>query len=309
MKNPFDFKRNMDIHHFGITINGNLAASIAYDVLAPQQPLTADPFAGPEDERWRFARRAREEESALRRAEAHGRRYQQSVIDLLTKLRATATGRAVLDAIAREATETGIVIVPWVGKVGEPPNASARKDIIPGQRERLFGPNPAFVRFTPAHWHRNDDLAALYKDIGIGVNEDWGPGALPDEVLLHELVHALFINTGKSLKRRVPFQGRRYLTGSWSEKHPDWRGPYEMDEFMAIMITNIYRSEQKRDYVRHSHTDHQAHALSDEAFLDIGMNRAHVRLLRRKQPQLFNALNDVEAAWNPLRSFRDSVLQ
>jgi len=35
----------------------------------------------------------------------------------------------------------------------------------------------------------------------------------------------------------------------------------------------------------------------------IGMNREHVRLLRRKQPELFNALNDISAPWNLLRDF------
>ncbi len=206
-----------------------------------------------------------------------------------------------------------VQIAPYYSaKIGDLPNADVSQRRPVGV-EDISQRRPHFVslRFTPAHWVRNDAMVDfLTKGLGIGVNDDWGPGSTPDEVLLHELVHALFRVSGthSSFRRRVPFQGRRYLTASRSEKHKNWRGPNEMNEFMAILITNIYHSEIGRDKIRHSHTDSIPHEISAEAFLDIGMNRAHIRLLRRKHPRLFNILNDVKAAWNPLKYFRDSWL-
>jgi len=294
------------MRHRGIAIDGGVLARMHYESLNLPRVATADPFLSADDERARQASLKYQDDKGRLAAERLARRYAQSVIDLLDQLHASATGRAIIEAIQRAPMGDGVKIEPYIGDPAKPPNASASAVEPVGKPSREGEPKEALVEFTPANWQCDDELAELLKPLGIVLNDDWGPGACPDEVLLHELVHALFIVTGTSLKRRVPFQVGRYATKSRNPKHPDWRGPYEMDEFMAIMITNIYHSESGRAFIRHSHTDHAAHDISEEQFLDFGMNRAHVRLLRRKHPELFNTLNNVSASWNPLRGFRDA---
>ena len=291
----------------GLTINGSVLAEMHYESLKLPKFKTADPFLSADDERWRQASLKHNEEKGRLAAESLAWRYVQDVIKLLEKqILPTDTGLAVLDAINRATMD--VEINPDISDPKDYPNAGAIVLEPVGPRSRESEPKDVLIQFTPANWKRDDALAELLKEVGVVMNDEWGPGTLPDEVLLHELVHALFDATGKQLKRRVPFQGGRYQTESWNPKHPDWRGPYEMDEFMAIMITNIYHSERGRAFIRHSHTDFRAHDISDDEFLGIGMNRAHVQLLRRKQPKLFDALNNVTTArWNPLRHFRDSL--
>jgi len=293
-----------EVRHRGITIDGHVLAEMYYESLNLPKFVTPSPFLSAEEE---LARRHNEAKGRLA-AERLARRYVQDVINLVEKIHATRTGCAVLDAIKRAPMGDGIQIVPDVSKPEDWPNAGV-ETIEPIGRSRKREPKEAVVFFTPANWQRDDALAVLLKKTGIQLNDDWGPGSLPDEVLLHELVHALFVATGKQPKRRVPFQGRRYLTDSWSNnpKHANWRGPFEMDEFMAIMITNIYHSECGGALIRHSHQDFVGHNVSDTKFLDFGINRAHIQLLRRKQPGLFNALNDIAVPWNPLRYFPDSL--
>jgi len=299
------------VTHRGITIDGSRLAQMYYDSLTLAPAVTANPFLPVAAERERQALAKADLTSKLERrrlsAMRLGWRYVQDVIDLINKIWDSKTGSVVLDEIRRAPLGDNVVIEPYLeDDPAEEPNASTTTVMefgVPDSRAKPFG---ARINFTPADWKRDAGLGELLGPIGIDLGTDWGPGAFPEEVLLHELVHTLFIVTGKSLRRRVPFQKDRYKTESWNEKHPEWRGPYEMDEFMAIMITNIFHSECGRKHIRHSHTNHKAHDISDKKFLEFGMNKAHVRLLRRKQPVLFNALNDIEVPWNPLRHFRDA---
>ena len=253
-------------------------------------------------------------------------RYEKAVHELLRDINRTGTGKAVFEEIRRQQTPfCDITIKPWfidpdMEKKIEAAKASLKKD--PGsadlksqisQREkealadapnafatpmgrapgrRQFGREgrreKALVRFTPANWTHNPINATL----GIGVSFV-GPGSKPDEMLLHELVHALRIIAGRlNSKRKVPFQ-----------KQYD-----NMEEFLAILIANIYRSEySSRKHIRAGHDKYFWFTDADaEAFLHKGMNRMHVRHLRLQHPQLFNTLNDVNAPFNPLRGFRDA---
>jgi len=299
-------KLSARITYRGIAVDGSRLAQLYFDGLNLPPAVTASssrPIAAEHEVSARY-KLEKGRLSALRL----GWRYTRDVIDLLKKIWDSKTGGVVLDEIRRAPLGDNVTIEPYLGDPANKANATTTLIMdmqmgVPDWREKPFG---AEIQFTPADWKRDDGLAELLRPTGIELGTDWGPGAYPEQALLHELVHALFIVTGKSLRRRVPFQKERYKTESWNEKHPEWRGPYEMDEFMAIMITNIFHSECGRKHIRHSHTGHKAHDISETQFLEFGMNKAHVRLLRRKQPALFNALNDIEVPWNPLRHFRDA---
>jgi hypothetical protein len=306
-----------------ITIDGSDLEVLARNALGPGT-ATPNPFIDPAVER-----RQREEVSA--KAAAAQRRYEKDVVDLLDMIRRAAVGRAVFDEIWRQGPIFDVVIKPhlidsfwekeiekWkkLSKTGpeslreyykekvkecekkaleEEPNASASRAGRGGQPDRLGREGrrqKALVRFTPANWTYNP----INADLGIGISFS-GPGSEPDEVLLHELIHAFRYASGRvpepNKQRKVPFQ-----------KQYD-----NIEEFIAILITNIYRSERGRKHLRSGHDKYFWWRDTDnDAFLAEGINRMHVRKLRTQHPRLFNALNDVKAAFNPLREFRDALV-
>ncbi len=115
-----------------------------------------------------------------------------------------------------------------------------------------------------------------------------GPGtADADEVLLHEMLHGLRQMAGVSM---CGTQTRRYDTS---------------EEFAAILVTNIYRSEVGRPNLRadHSFSSTLSPALSDPvAFLN--QHRSDISLLRGEQPNLFTKLQGFKhIAFNPVALF------
>lgn len=298
-----------------MTIDGTDVQLLALDALGYGRK-TVNPFLNPATARDLYAK--------AERAQAH---YETEVCKLLREINRTRTGNAVLEAIKRQGPRFNIVIKPYlmdpnvereieklkkrlieqpgllsdhykskINKLKEKelaasPGAFARNIGRPvgvldklgreGKREK------ALVRFTPANWTYNP----INVDLGIGIPSSFGPGSQPDEVLLHELVHAQRMTAGLSnKKRKVPFQER------YDNK----------EEFFAILITNIYHSERGRKYRRSSHRSFWFKSADNEVFLDEGINRTHVRQLRSQQPLLFNNLKNVNTAFNPLRDFRDA---
>jgi hypothetical protein len=66
-------------------------------------------------------------------------------------------------------------------------------------------------------------------------------GDLPDEVFLHEIVHSLRFLQGKS--NQIPTEGTARLYNN-------------EEEFLAILVTNIYMSEKKAPLLRAHHFNH-----------------------------------------------------
>lgn len=311
----------MSIEFSSMTIDGSDLQLLALDVLASGNNPSVDPAIV----RQRIQER-------LAKAEGVKQRYEVAVRNLLRDINSRDTGRAVFEEIRRETkTWCDITIKPWLGdpdleEAIEAAKAILEKDpsqaafytpvirqmekeaMVPNAFADSLGTGPgkrqvgregrreaALVRFTPANWpdgsanakRRDSDKAKL----GIGVSYA-GPGSTPDEMLLHELVHALRIIAGLlRSNRKVPFQ-----------KQYD-----DMEEFFAILIVNIYRSECKRPNRRAGHDGYFWFKSADpKAFLNEGMNRMHVRQLRFQHPSLFNRLNDLDVGFNPLRGFRDA---
>ncbi|HPF60397.1 MAG TPA: hypothetical protein P5149_13845 [Candidatus Competibacteraceae bacterium] len=301
-----------------MTIDGTDLELLALDALGASRK-TVNPFLD-------LAVDQRQHQALVAKAARTKQHYEKEVLALLRTINYTRTGQAVFAAIRRQSPAFTIVIKPFIidsylqkliedlkarlkespglledhykslirkyqeEALADSPNATAGPDgrgNEPQRRGREGRRENSLVRFTPAQWTYNPINPVL----GIGI-PFFGPGSDPDEVLLHELVHALRFTAGLSKKdHRVPFQ-----------KQYD-----NKEEFFAILITNIYRSECGR---RNRRSGHDAYfwgkSADTEAFLDEGVNRLHVRQLRRQQPLLFNDLNNVNAPFNPLRNFRDA---
>jgi hypothetical protein len=123
-----------------------------------------------------------------------------------------------------------------------------------------------------------------------------GPASQPDEVLFHELVHS-----GRDLR------GVSYTLAVTQHYGNE-------EEFLAVVITNIYLAEKGQVNLRDSHMGHQVLA-HPEKFLDNvqNVNPSPRRLLERFrgiQPCLFESLAsiNVEIAWfNPVQDYKVEV--
>lgn len=131
----------------------------------------------------------------------------------------------------------------------------------------------ANIDFFPWEWH----------NIGGGL-----PGAARDEILLHELVHAYMIQRGLSSIRnlhRVRFarRVRRFDI---------------VDDFFAIMITNVYSSETRRPIRREHHgfrplNRNAMSIISDPRFAPFFAS------LAQAAPDLVAGLRTIDTDFNP----------
>ena len=149
----------------------------------------------------------------------------------------------------RYATKPG---TQWNPKNGcQPPEYVKQKDLA------LGGGADTIISFDPA-------LAWNY-----------GPGGAPDEVLLHELVHAMRFVRGQASRCRF-------------DTPKGYAGDYE--EFVAVVLANVYISETNRTLRR----DHDAYVplpaglSTSQAFY--AQYRGQLANLKGEHPQLYNAL-------------------
>jgi hypothetical protein len=119
-------------------------------------------------------------------------------------------------------------------------------------------------------------------------------GSLPDEVLLHEMVHGLRDMQGQSFK--VPTRGTL-------------RNYDNLEEFLAIVITNVYISAKDKTMPlradHHGHTRLKDTLSTSEGFLKNPENLRLLSLLNTKflEGPLFEQLGFLvpSAAFNPFR--------
>jgi hypothetical protein len=109
----------------------------------------------------------------------------------------------------------------------------------------------------------------------------------PGEVLFHELVHSV-----------------RELSGKLDQR-PLHDAYEDIEEYFAIVVANVYRSELNRIGLRGGHhSESLPPKQRDDAgvFLNAGDNRKRLDRLRHETPDLFNAVAGVGSArWNPIR--------
>jgi hypothetical protein len=224
--------------------------------------------------------------------------YEQRVKSIIKGINSMATGRAVLASI--NGSLQYLVIQPWLGG-GEPdsPNALHRigdlddatvkgKVVRSASTGEVLDPDwfgngrgsNGVIEYSP------DDFAKyLPPDKKTPYFEKQSPGTPNDEGLLHELVHGLQTLWGTNVSKPVRNQ-KLYDT---------------IEEFYAILITNIYRSECRRDGLRAHHRNFSALNMTDKEFLKKESNRQQLRQFRRLHPTLFAELHDVKAEFNPIR--------
>lgn len=235
-------------------------------------------------------------EDAVGLAERAGASYERRICELLAQIGSKKTGRAVLRAIQLQTVDGyGLRIEPYpIKQPDRTPNADAGPEPRIGKRRagREGRRRDSTVRFTPAHWGKADP--ALHRLGLAGSTYGHGPGNEPDEMLLHEMVHGLRIMSGVA-------------AGPYSRRAVPGQAQYDtMEEFYAILVANIYRSEWRRPGLRWDHSRFFiSHDITDEAFLKTERNRRHLRQLRRQNRSLFDGLSDVDAPFNPTRALGD----
>lgn len=220
--------------------------------------------------------------------------FKDDVVHILDHIRRTRIGAFIVDSILLNADRReGLIIRP-------------RGPHAPNNQNAFTTPRGAIHRSDQPNGTKVDFLA--HPGRGAGSNIDYNPYEWPaigvgppgdarDEVLLHELVHAYMIQRGLSSTRRLNHAGfvrrvRRFDT---------------VDDFYAIMVTNVYASERGRPRLR----DHRFPSLnlarngisvaSDPQFLRFfNTLRAHAHALNYE-------LQQIDTAFNPWRPRRERI--
>ena len=216
--------------------------------------------------------------------------YINTVTKFITKtISHTFTGAAVLREISACKPRT-VTISPFHPLVDDPDDATTTPD--DPDRATWIG------RAQP------DDDPEIVKIMGTGSNsaihftpgrpEVVGPASKPDEVLLHELVHA------SRQMRGVRFKG---------SVNKDFDNE---EEFIAIVIDNIYLSEKGQTDLRANHNGHKRlptgfrdHFLDNWQHLD-QPPRWLIEAFRNRQLLLYHDLAKIpkwKAKWNPVRQW------
>jgi hypothetical protein len=173
---------------------------------------------------------------------------------------------------------------------------------------------PDFASATPADWDvwqqkipTSDLIKAKYVTVTYspiscaeypGCHTGQVAARRPDEVLLHELVHALRL-------LQVRQEGRMFSgVGRWSYGN--------QEEFLAILVTNIYISEKKRGplrgqwiYVPGERDVLSGEAATSEGFLKDAWRLGQVADLEMQERLLFNNIRNADAFFNPIREHLD----
>lgn len=131
----------------------------------------------------------------------------------------------------------------------------------------------ATIDYYPWEWHQ----------IGGGQ-----PGAARDEILLHELVHAYMIQRGLSSIRNL--QRARYARRV--------RRFDIVDDFFAIMITNVYSSECGRQ-IRRDHRGFRPLNRNAMSVISDARFQPMFDALARADPALVDSLRAIDTPFNP----------
>jgi hypothetical protein len=213
--------------------------------------------------------------------------YEEQVLKMLNDINSTFSGNELFNQIAN--ANKSLVIVPFSKKdqLADPINAFAQADNqltaepLGLRHEGKGGGSNVHVHFSP-----DTNFASL------------GPiGSAPDEVLFHELVHAL---------RQEQGELEDLVTGDQDHDYDD------DEEFLAIVMANIYISEKTpTDPPPPLRKDHHGfNALPDEESTSVGflLNNAEnllwIKWLFPEESDYFNAVaGNPFAVFNPIREY------
>jgi Effector protein len=235
--------------------------------------------------------------------------YETEMIILLSKIRWTWVGWALLKDIWRTSGKT-MLIVPWHethyldpkdGKIKINYNAYAETAAYsPGYNVTKQGAvNFQKITESPDYTKAHDSIVAYNPDMWTppqlkAANIPQGPGVTKDEILLHEMVHGLREMTGTFNRTTV-------------NDHPNYD---DSEEFLAVVVTNVYRSELKLSGLRNDHHGFQPLTppeLADpEKFVNapaVGTdsNKSRLLALKKTRPDFVADLKRSPAAFNPFK--------
>lgn len=182
------------------------------------------------------------------------------------------------------------------------PEAATRPGGKPetGTNPGVGGGSDVVLAFVAQDWDKPSSAASL---------------RAADEALLHELVHAMRQAQGleDTIPLEAPFAVLRKGSGSVSQlmsgaagKTTDYSQIYnEYEEFVAIVITNIYRSELQRIGLKRDHlgingkdAELRYPLTNPRNFLTVW--RTQLEQMNREMPRFCAKLADVRCAFNPI---------
>lgn len=220
-------------------------------------------------------------------------KYENGVRKALDMIKETRSGQRLLEAIRNP-----ITIVPMDDPTedgayarADDPRKAAEKG-TPLKAQNSFGPVTVFaigggssatIGFSPDTWTPGNHH---YRNKWRKWNMLRGDaGQTADEVLFHELVHAVRMTHGKLNKNPM---------GDDYDEH---------DEFCAILLANIYISE-KGGKLRSSHRAYHELAIDNKFPSEIYTRyTSPIEMCCRELPELTRKLAEVDCPFNPVREF------
>jgi hypothetical protein len=238
----------------------------------------------------------------------------QSTWHYLLDLPPNTTSRTIVNAI--RATGKKVAIVPErQPMMPDKSDANAHADPTNPQAATRPGGTPEGRTNPGSGVGGGSDVVLAF------VAQDWetpSPNAslrAADETLLHELVHALRQTLGieDSIPLDAPFAVLQKGSGSVSQLMSGSAGQTtkysqiynEYEEFVAIVITNIYRSELERAGLRRDHLGKNGKdaeltypLTNSRNFLTVW--RAQLGRMCREMPRVCDKLAEIDCAFNPI---------
>jgi hypothetical protein len=236
--------------------------------------------------------------------------YETEMIILLSKLRWSWTGWALVNDIFRVRRDRSMLIIPWnelpyidpakhswegfnatAGAVTFPKLTDGPVDMGQVKKAAYDQGRNTLVRYNAGMWV--PEAVATVGFIAKAADFKQAPGVQKDEILLHEMVHGL-----------------RQMRGTTDFHKPKDFPHYDtVEEFMAIVVSNVYRSEQKRPGLRQDHWGFSSLPPEQEdphKFLDVAgvggeSNRSRMLQFKKENPDFFEDLKRSPAAFNPFK--------
>lgn len=221
--------------------------------------------------------------------------WKRSVLHHLVKIASSKAGMALLRAIRR--TGAFCAVVPPSPEIARScnsktwPLAATPVDVASPSKHRKY---VAVVEFDPSQYVSG---SACFRNKHLG-SSSFNRAALPDEVLFHELFHALRNRTGHALGGAL--------------------APYNnSEEFLAVVMTNIYISDATNRSKSGLRGDHETHRpLDANLSTSLTFFRSSPKVLGelrqfvadKDMRQFCEELCGVKAAFNPIAAMMDTSI-
>ena len=224
-------------------------------------------------------------------------KHRDDVVALLDQIITFKTGAALLDEIGDSGKKLWIMPFWKFGKTPYkndnpffPAKGINATTVALGDKDAK-GRIDAAIQFTATMWGpRGQDPDTM---VSTGTSGYSGPSTGMDETLFHEMVH-----------------GVRFMLGILDTSTPVDKGYKNVEEYIAIVLSNIYLAEKGQRVFR---ADHGGFTVlpNPDAFLQNAQNvnlspRKLIEKFHGQHRKMFKAIKDIpknEARWNPIREY------